>query len=174
MRLIDADALRDYAFEVYQGNGVELETLMVVPLGEIDNAPTYNQVGHKMAMAEGFITNPEWMKGDLISRNALKKEFGYTDEWYKGRTVCAIIDNAPAVEAISTELHEKIRDKLIRSNLRPQGKWIGKEEYDDYPNKKVCECSECGKMICISHDDFPNFCENCGAEMKVVQNETTD
>ena len=49
---------------------------------------------------------------------------------------------------------------------RPQGEWIGKEEYDDYPNKTVCECSECGKMICISHNDFPNFCENCGADMK--------
>ena len=40
MRLGDLDALRDYAFEVYQGNGVELETLMVVPLCVIDNAPT--------------------------------------------------------------------------------------------------------------------------------------
>lgn len=49
---------------------------------------------------------------------------------------------------------------------RPQGKWIGIEEYDDYPNKKVCECSECGKMIYILHNDFPNFCENCGAKMK--------
>ena len=48
---------------------------------------------------------------------------------------------------------------------RPQGKWIGKEEYDDYPNKVVCECSECGKMICVLHNDFPNFCENCGAKM---------
>ena len=49
---------------------------------------------------------------------------------------------------------------------RPTGEWIGIEEYDDYPNKKVCECSECGKMISISHNDFPNFCENCGADMK--------
>ena len=49
---------------------------------------------------------------------------------------------------------------------RAQGEWIGKEEYDDYPNKKVCECSECGKMICISQNDFPNFCENCGLPMK--------
>lgn len=49
---------------------------------------------------------------------------------------------------------------------RLQGEWIGKEEYDDYPNKTVCECSECGKMICISHNDFPNFCFNCGAEMR--------
>ena len=54
---------------------------------------------------------------------------------------------------------------------RPQGEWIGKEEYDDYPNKTVCECSECGKMICISHNDFPNCCENCGADMRGEKNE---
>lgn len=44
MRLIDADELRDYAFEVYQGNGVELETIMVVPLAEINNAPTVDLI----------------------------------------------------------------------------------------------------------------------------------
>ena len=38
------------------------------------------------------------MNNDLISREALKKVFGYTDEWYKGRTICAIIDNAPPIE----------------------------------------------------------------------------
>ena len=38
------------------------------------------------------------MNNDLISRKALKKVFGYTDEWYKGRTICAIIDNAPPIE----------------------------------------------------------------------------
>ncbi len=54
---------------------------------------------------------------------------------------------------------------------RPQGEWIGKEEYDDYPNKQVCECSECGKMICVSHNDFPNFCENCGADMRKGEEE---
>lgn len=59
---------------------------------------------------------------------------------------------------------EKSWQELL-NNLRPQGEWIGKEEYDDYPNKKVCECSECGKMICISHNDFPNYCPNCGARM---------
>jgi len=39
-RLIDADKLNDYAYEVYQCNGVELETIMVVPLSAINNAPT--------------------------------------------------------------------------------------------------------------------------------------
>ena len=57
-------------------------------------------------------------------------------------------------------------DVAIKTLERPQGEWIGKEEYDDYPNKMVCECSECGKMICILHNDFPNFCPNCGAQMK--------
>lgn len=40
---------------------------------------------------------------DLISRSELKKVFGYTDEWYKGRTICAHIDNAPTVEAYPFE-----------------------------------------------------------------------
>ena len=56
--------------------------------------------------------------------------------------------------------------EVLASIERQQGEWIGKEEYDDYPNKTVCECSECGKMICISHNDFPNFCPNCGADMR--------
>ena len=53
MRLIDADALRDCAFEVYQGNGVKLETIMVVPLAEINNAPTVEAISlevHEKAM----------------------------------------------------------------------------------------------------------------------------
>ena len=83
----------------------------------------------------------------LIDADALKEEVNKKKIVGRFNTIM-LIDNAPTVEE------------------RPQGEWIGKEEYDDYPNKKVCECSECGKMICISHNDFPNFCENCGAKMK--------
>ena len=38
------------------------------------------------------------MNNDLISRSALIGEIGRTDEWYKGRSICNIIDNAPPVE----------------------------------------------------------------------------
>ena len=38
MRAVDADELRKHAFTVYQGNGIELEPIEVVPLTEIDNA----------------------------------------------------------------------------------------------------------------------------------------
>ena len=98
------------------------------------------------------------MNNDLISREALNdiwelyKQYQprlATNVYEFGEALRELIDNAPTV-----------------ANERPQGEWIGKEEYDDYPNKMVCECSECGKMICVSHNDFPNFCENCGADMR--------
>lgn len=40
MRLIDADDLKEKEFLTYQNNGVEIEEIMVVPVGAIDNAPT--------------------------------------------------------------------------------------------------------------------------------------
>lgn len=40
MRPIDADEVRKRQIEAYQGNGVELETIMVVPVAAIDRAPT--------------------------------------------------------------------------------------------------------------------------------------
>lgn len=66
-----------------------------------------------------------------------------------------IIDNAPTVEAIPTELHEKIMDKVegelleCQSNLRPQGEWI------DYDNT-FYKCPECGYLL---EKDCP-YCHN--------------
>lgn len=63
MRLVDADKLleafsnSEHIIETTSG----LEVMEMLAIKEvIDNAETYNQVGHKMATAEGFITNPEW------------------------------------------------------------------------------------------------------------------
>lgn len=42
--------------------------------------------------------SPDNPSGDCISREALIREIGRTDEWYKGRSICNIIDNAPPVE----------------------------------------------------------------------------
>lgn len=89
MRLIDANELIKHAVTVYQGNGVELEPIQVVPVAAIDNAETYNQVGQKMATAEGFITNPEWNKGELLDCNncedkALSYSMGFQDGYLLG------------------------------------------------------------------------------------------
>jgi len=40
MRLINADELKKYQVGAYQGNGVELEPILIVPVSVIDNAPT--------------------------------------------------------------------------------------------------------------------------------------
>ena len=45
-RLIDADALTEKAFLTYQNNGAEIEEIMVVPIGAIDNAPTIEERPH--------------------------------------------------------------------------------------------------------------------------------
>ena len=92
------------------------------------------------------------MSNDLISRKALKKEFGYTDEWYKGRTVCAIIDNAPTIEE------------------RPTGEWITwREAGNDIASDDRHECSHChdsAQWLSGGFELLSNFCPNCGADMR--------
>ncbi len=57
MRPIDADEVRKHAIEVYHCNGVELETIMVVPLSAIDKAQTIPlpdfKDGYKQAILDG-------------------------------------------------------------------------------------------------------------------------
>lgn len=79
MRLGDLDALRDDAFEVYQGNGVELETLMVVPLSIIDNAPTVPNEYTK-GFADGERSGRNFPLTDE-EKAILIKQWGTKGEW---------------------------------------------------------------------------------------------
>ena len=104
------------------------------------------------------------MNNDLISREDLKKVFGYTDEWYKGRTVCAIIDNAPTVKPDMALLLAYESGKA--SNERPTGAWINHR--NDYGHN-IADCSRCGKAMQWHDDDedgIPRFCWYCGTKMK--------
>lgn len=82
MRLIDADKLLEafsnskHIKETTSGLCVmEMEAIKEI----IDNAETYNQVGHKMATAEGFITDPAWIKGkDCMDEDAKQASVSYT------------------------------------------------------------------------------------------------
>lgn len=123
----------------------------------------------------------EWLKelkelrerpqGDLISREALKKEFeklGYT---YR---VTNIIDNAPTVEPKTKlvanvtfdkeqmeELVEKAKADILEQIKRPHGKW-GKWRISEV------QCPNCFKFFetyCYSAEEL-NKCPNCGSEMK--------
>lgn len=118
------------------------------------------------------------MNNDLISREALKqalseplyrstiKDFGEVIEYTH---IMNTIDNAPTVEVIPTELHEKIMDMTTgellecQSHLRPQGEWI--VEKDVY-----CRCPFCN----FKDVKYSNYCPDCGADMRPKPNQLRD
>lgn len=44
---------------------------------------------------------------------------------------------------------------------RKRGKWIPKSE-----SGCIIECSMCGERMTVLGDENPNFCPNCGADMR--------
>ena len=100
----------------------------------------------------------------LIDADELKKKFGYTDEWYKSRTVAHEIDNAPTVEPYSTYIISGKRfgkrEEALKW-LRPKGEWIIDDEGSDSTCTLVT-CPFCKERMCCKM----NFCGNCGADMR--------
>ena len=87
-------------------------------------------------------------KSDLISRAALKCELDLgPDEWAKGRTIEAIIDDLPTIDA------EPVR----------HGRWEKASEY-----MPIYVCSECKERNLFKNGNnvFSNYCPNCGAKMR--------
>lgn len=105
------------------------------------------------------------MNNDLISRDALKKAiepYRYaTDGVFEG--ISLIIDNAPTVD-IPTELCKGCRFlkdcETCEEKLRPQGEWRFNVKWQDY------ECPFCNEWVRPNIGGLPNFCPNCGADMR--------
>lgn len=123
---------------------------------KLSDKNTFASVSSKECMLYAIKNGtPVSTKGDLISRSELKKKFGYTDEWYKSRTVAQEIDNAPTVSE------------------RPQGEW---EESHTFSCGNILrmgmdviehKCKNCGRWSIEWVRAIPdNFCSNCGAEMR--------
>lgn len=109
-------------------------------------------------------------KGDLISREALKKAyFNAINETSIGEvSIIALIDNAPTVNFIIspdyvTEL-QNINKELIKQleeAERPQGEW----KLDD--TEQFCYCDQCEDTYYPrSLDQSWNYCPHCGADMR--------
>ena len=106
----------------------------------------------------------------IIDAEALKKQFGYTDEWYKSRTVAQIIDNAPIVTIAEwkAEMPSYIKEAMLDA-LRPNGEWTQEDHTDEMLN--IWHCSNCKEDFCSEVGGHPkewnyNFCPNCGAKMQ--------
>ena len=117
------------------------------------------------------------MNNDLISREALKKQF---EELHLHPDLIELIDNAPTVPQdcsdckrydfpyfeikFDKEQMQEIVDKVLASIERPQGEWV----VDDW--SKIIECNKCRGQAPIditSGEQYrSNFCPICGANMK--------
>ena len=90
---------------------------------------------------------------DLISKSALKKNV--TDGWLKGEEADthitfvyeADIDNAPTIEV----------------EPRKHGRWIADTYWHGY------HCSMCGNQRSYIEVQVINYCPNCGADMREVE-----
>lgn len=109
------------------------------------------------------LEQPE-VKGDLISRSALRKAFKNhplcNDVWLQYSR--EIIDNARTVaEDYDTGYQDGLEDGL--NDIRSQGEWLKSSK-----GKTIFFCSECGREIDTKPftrpDNFP-FC-HCGADMR--------
>lgn len=82
-----------------------------------------------------------------------------------------------AIEALKThdELCENLawyineRNRLLKERKQPHGEWIENTRYKR-KGKKFLDCSRChygenGDIIC-EVSKIPNFCPNCGADMR--------
>ena len=87
------------------------------------------------------------MNNDSISRNALREEVKtlFCPGSYK-RMMLDCIDNAPTVHGIVAYVE------------RPKGEWLKKDQ--------IYECDKCGYFVFPTENWLPNFCPNCGADMR--------
>lgn len=122
--------------------------------------------------------NWEGVKGDLISRDALKEVIkanhyllsaknNSTDYGMFTTGIMQAIDNAPIVEYTFEEAFQKtVCEQKLYCPKRPKGKWneTGYETGALGITYRQTQCSNCGWEHALPM--WWNFCPNCGAEMR--------
>ena len=71
-------------------------------------------------------------------------------------------EEANAIEQAYLEGYEDAKKKYAR----PKGEW---ERVGLFYDRNVIDCPFCGDTFC--RKDIPNFCENCGADLRGSENE---
>lgn len=77
----------------------------------------------------------------------------------------AIVIIAELIEHYSSEILKEAFRLAVKAleNERPKGHWV--QRIGNYYWYKQFACSECGHEI-ICHENTPNYCEKCGADMR--------
>lgn len=58
--------------------------------------------------------------------------------------------------------------QIPAADVRPivRGKWIVSHDFDSY---QLLQCDQCNSMMWNHEKEVPNFCYNCGADMREVK-----
>lgn len=82
-------------------------------------------------------------------------------------------DYEGGIKDACTDILEKISKMPTIEPERKKGNWIGIEREDKtLPGISECWCSECFNYApLMPNDEFPNFCPNCGTDMRGNNNE---
>ena len=84
-------------------------------------------------------------------------EHAWRDKLDSRERIAEMIENAPTIKVIPTKIPIDIFEQLV-SQAPKMGHWIDTDNY-----YRRWKCSECGYH---TRDEEPNYCPNCGAEMR--------
>ena len=70
----------------------------------------------------------------------------------------------PRRREISVRAIQDIPPAAVRPVVR--GKWIVSHDFDSY---QLLQCDQCNSMMWNHEKETPNFCHNCGADMREVK-----
>lgn len=58
-------------------------------------------------------------------------------------------------------------DEVAPFENKQKGKWVKESDYKVMGDGYMWNCSECGNRVYVdSRGVFPNYCEDCGADMR--------
>lgn len=156
MRLIDADEVRKRAVEVYQGNGVEFETIMMVPLSAIDNAPSMD--AEKIVFCKDCRhRDPEDKKCDCGCFERQGCDFPVADDYFCKFGARRYSEIGKIITAYTKGFDTGVE------TVRQRGEWSITNETDEFYGR-VYKCTHCGKEMLAC--GCRNFCTWCGADMR--------
>ena len=120
-------------------------------------------------MSEQRLVDANALKETIVGLHHRGKEYSEADEAINNiiEAICDDIDNAPTVEPICPYLSDdEVKQPCLQAPCdRPKGEWV-EGELKGCIACNICGCEFRYTFLVNCEPDFPNFCPECGADMR--------